>query len=325
MTPPATHLPFAWQALRGQRGLGRFLAVILAVTAGLLLGSRPFVALLRSSEVVRQRGLGGAVPAPDALGLRAWMFYGLQLLPFAVCLLALGVAVRWLHRRPVRSLVTGRARALRWRRIGAAALAWSLLMVAVDLAEAYALGRAYAIAFEPATFWPVAAVLLALIPLQIAFEELAIRGYLLQAATAASGRAWLGVAVSAVVFAGLHLGNPEVRAFGLPVMLAYYSAVALFLGGLAVLDDGLELPLGIHLATNLYSTLVVNFSSSALPTPSLFVKETVDAPLMLFAFLAQAIAFLAAFAKTRRANLAAFAEVPRGSATPLAPRDPLTP
>jgi hypothetical protein len=63
------------------------------------------------------------------------------------------------------------------------------------------------------------------------------------------------------------------------------------------MDDGLELALGIHAATNIYSALFVTFDESALPTAALFHLGSVDMDVMLIAFFVSAAVFVAIVSK----------------------------
>jgi hypothetical protein len=90
----------------------------------------------------------------------------------------------------------------------------------------------------------------------------------------------------------MHIMNPEVEAFGLELSMTYYIGVGLFLGILTLMDDGLELALGVHAATNIYSALFVTFDDSAVQTSALFHTSEVNMGWMLAGFFVAAIAFI---------------------------------
>ncbi len=81
-------------------------------------------------------------------------------------------------------------------------------------------------------------------------------------------------------------------------MVLYYFAVGGFLTFVTLRSNGLEVAIGIHAATNLFSALIVNYANSALKTePILFcsVFEPVGS-LVSFCIVA-AIFYLLMFGK----------------------------
>jgi membrane protease YdiL (CAAX protease family) len=131
-----------------------------------------------------------------------------------------------------------------------------------------------------------------LLPLQTSFEELLIRGYLMQKIGIATNKAWLAVLLSSLLFGAMHLGNPEIEEFGLGVMMTYYVSVAICLAVITILDDGLEYALGIHAATNIYGAAFVGYEGSALQTDALVRVDEVDPVLMLVIFYIAFFVFL---------------------------------
>jgi membrane protease YdiL (CAAX protease family) len=103
---------------------------------------------------------------------------------------------------------------------------------------------------------------------------------------------WVSVILTSVIFASLHLANPEISQFGFYVMVPYYFLAGLFLALITVFDHGLELALGVHWATNFYGATMVTFAGGAIQTDALFTQNNVNATLMLLAFLIQATIFI---------------------------------
>lgn len=90
-------------------------------------------------------------------------------------------------------------------------------------------------------------------PLQAAAEEFFFRGYLLQAIGSATGRAWVGVVGSALLFALMHgLQNPA--------LFAHRLVFGLVAGALVVLTGGLEAAIGAHIVNNISSYVYALFS-----------------------------------------------------------------
>jgi len=292
-------LPFTWQAEAGKNDWWRVLLTVTAVIVASIVGNLPLVGVLAMSSPVRQRGLDINNFTPDALGVDSTLFVALLLIPFVVGLLALWFCTKMLHGREPRTLLLGRASTIRWRRSGFAFLAWMVLSAASEFFSYFLNPESYAFTFSAWAFAKTFGVVALMIPLQIAFEEVFMRGYVLQQTTHYSRRPWLGLVLSTLIFGALHFQNPEVQQFGLAATAPYYLGVGFFLGLLTILDDGLELALGIHLATNVFGSVFVNFTGSALPTHSMFQASEINLPLMTLLFLVQAFVFFLLF---RRAN-----------------------
>ena len=81
---------------------------------------------------------------------------------------------------------------------------------------------------------------------------------------------WVALLLTGFAFGLLHGSNPEVDRFGFWVAMPQYILMGLLLGLVAIWDDGLELALGLHLANNIISSLVVTHDASALQTHALF-------------------------------------------------------
>ena len=90
---------------------------------------------------------------------------------------------------------------------------------------------------------PFLLVIAATTPLQAAAEEVVFRGYLLQAFGSLANRAWVGVVLSALVFAGLH-GSQN------PALFTDRLALGLIAGVLVWRTGGLEAAIAAHAVSN---------------------------------------------------------------------------
>ena len=104
------------------------------------------------------------------------------------------------------------------------------------------------------------------------------------------GNKWVPLVVTSIIFGLLHGMNPEVEKYGVVTMFVYYIGAGLFLGLITIMDDSLELALGVHAATNIFAALFLTCDGSALQTDALFRIQEVNASLMsVLFFLAAAI------------------------------------
>lgn len=249
--------------------------------------------------------LGGAasfaairpLSAPGAGGPLSW--YLVVNLPFPFLLAGVLIAVRFVHRRPLRTLVTTRARIDPGRIATAFALTLLLAGSATAVQMAHSPER-FAWTFD-ATRWLLSLPLIVVVTcLQTTAEELFFRGYLLQAVGVTTRRAWLLVLVNSVVFAAAHLGNPEMSSGALPVG-ALYLLLGAFFTVLTLRDGRLELALGAHAANNLMVALLVNHPNSALPTRAVWQVSELDPVFSLVSFLIGAAVFLIILTRRRPA------------------------
>jgi membrane protease YdiL (CAAX protease family) len=130
-------------------------------------------------------------------------------------------------------------------------------------------------------------------PLQVGFEELIFRGYLVQGMALAFRNGLVPVLITSLLFGLAHLGNPEVQKHGWSILLPYYCMNALFLGLITLLDEGLELALGMHLANNMVSGLLVTTPNSVIQPYTVFRVPAENPQTEIVAWLAMAVtAFL---------------------------------
>jgi len=132
--------------------------------------------------------------------------------------------------------------------------------------------------FSIQSFFFLLVICVFLLPFQTSFEELFFRGYLLQ---------WLGVLmkskfwpliVTSVAFGLLHAFNPEVATLGWSSMI-YYIGFGLFMGVITLMDDGLELALGFHWATNFVGFILVSNNWGVIQTET--VLKNIAEPSLL--------------------------------------------
>ena len=225
-----------------------------------------------------------AAPAPLVLVV--------TLLPFAAVHLTLALSLLFLHRRPLRSLVSPGG-AFRWRFLFLAGGAWLVLCGLVDGVQYLIDPSIYRWSFDAARFWPYLAVALLLLPVQTSAEELVFRGYLTQAFGLRARSLWVPLLAPALLFGLLHAANPEVAAYGWQFVMPQYLGIGLLLGWVTLRSQGLEIALGLHLANNLYTGLGVGLPQGALPSATLFTVENLDPMLNLILIFLAGLIFLA--------------------------------
>ena len=218
--------------------------------------------------------------------------------PFLVATL---LAVRFIHARPLKTLLTAEL-SVRWGRILAGAGTWLIIAALLSLVEALLYPGRYVLTFQPARLLLFALFALILVPIQTSAEELFFRGYLLQWMGLRLKNKWLLSLLNGILFFLPHAINPEMATNSLLIGLGYF-ATGFFLAFITLQDNGIELALGLHAANNLFAALFANYEVTALPSPSLFTVQVLDPVYSLVALIAGLILFyLVFFGLTRSGN-----------------------
>jgi uncharacterized protein len=212
------------------------------------------------------------------------------------------LAVRLIHARPLKTLVTGET-LIRWGRIFAGAGVWLLVAALLSLIESILYPGRYVLTFQPVLWLLFAALALILIPIQTSAEEFFFRGYLLQWIGLRLKNKWLLSLLNGALFFLPHAANPEMATNSILIGLSYF-AMGFFLTLITLQDHGLELALGMHASNNLFSALFANYDVTALPSPSLFTVQTLDPVFSLISLVVGMIVFYVVFFPITRSETA---------------------
>jgi membrane protease YdiL (CAAX protease family) len=270
-----TPLSFVEQAQLGRNAWWRYvLAIVLFVVLSAIFGAAAYALLAAAFYAIS----GGVLlwRAPYTAIDFGLIYFGFAMAVSGLGLPALFLAVKWLHRRPWRTLVIGPA-GFRWpafARSLALVLALGGLVFIVDYGIDPAGARFH---FDAHRFWPFLALTLLLVPFQTLAEEALFRGYILQGIARATASAAVRLAIPAFLFAVAHFHGAEVRVGGFWTA-SQYLVVAVYLTILALRGDGLEHAWGFHLGTNWLAFLLIGWSGSGLGIPTLFLSDQIGFP-----------------------------------------------
>jgi membrane protease YdiL (CAAX protease family) len=208
------------------------------------------------------------------LGLPENLILVVALFPSVVGAVTSWMLIQKMHHRPFSATVNGREH-IRWNHLFAGFLFWTLLMI-IFLATNYIISPDnFVLQFDSRKFIPLLIIALLFIPFQTTLEEYIFRGYIAQGIAAWTKNRWLVISIPGLLFGLMHYQNTEVVEHGFWVAMPPYIIFGLFFGLLAVLDDGIELPLGIHAANNIFTCLFVTNPSSSLQTPAIFEQQII--------------------------------------------------
>jgi CAAX protease family protein len=223
----------------------------------------------------------------SAMGIDLNLALFLALLMFVVMIAALIFFLKVLHQRHWKMLITPFEN-INWDKIFFSFFLWLAFTAVLELISYYTDPEVYTLTLDFTNFLILFVIIIILMPIQTSTEELFFRGYLMQGFGLLTKNKLGAILITSILFSLMHMMNPEVQEFGFGIMFTYYASVGFFLGLITVMDDSLELALGVHAATNMFSALFVSYEGGALKTYAIFNTEVVNVGLMLPIFFAVA-------------------------------------
>jgi len=215
----------------------------------------------------------------------------LLLLMFIFATLALYFVVKYLHQKEFLKIITPK-KAIDYNKILFGFGFWLVIMLALEAVSFYEMPENYEFRWNAVNFFFLLVISLVLLPIQTSFEELFFRGYLMQGLAFFVRNKWLPILITSVLFGLVHSLNPEVEKYGFWTMQSYYMIAGGFLALITVLDDSLELALGVHWATNFGGAVLLNYEGGVLKTDSLFMTKDINPLMMTCGFVISAIVFM---------------------------------
>lgn len=265
------------------------LSALLIVVFWQLLGAVPLLALMGWVTTDADPATAVDMTTLQFSGIHPlWGYLGLN---FTLLAMLLGVllAVRFIHQRPLHTLLTA-WQAFNWQRLWFAAALFFILVAAATLVDVLWHPELFSVTFVWQTFLTFLPIALIITPLQAAAEELLFRGYIMQGLGLLGWHPAVPIVGSALLFALAHLTNPEMNESAYLIPLLYFL-LGLFLAIITVKSQGLELAIGVHAANNLFTVLIMNYQGSALPSPSLFTASELNPLTGLISFVIIAAIF----------------------------------
>ncbi len=298
MTSEEEHKSFFIAAQQSNWSLWRTIATLALIVPGIFIGQIPLAIAI---QWVNPGAIGIDSSDPSSFGLDQNLTLFLLILTFAGGLLALMIGVKWIHNQPLLTLITPGK--IDWKKLFFSAGLWFGLTLLVELVLYLLAPMDYRWTFRPESFFPLMIVAMLFLPIQTTFEEVLFRGYLMQHIGLLLNNKLAALLITAIIFGLMHLANPEVKAFGLTRMMIYYIGFGVFLGLCTLLDNRLEIALGLHASTNIYGAMMVTFEESALQTPALITVDNLDIQGMLIMFFLVAFIFFIYLARCYRWRL----------------------
>ncbi len=261
------------QAFKGLHEWWRYLLGLLIVVVAVTIGQIPLTVAVFIKAFRNGDSIIGMEQTEMLSLLEPNLNLFLMLLSFAVGLLGLLLAVKYLHKQTITSLTTSRKK-IDWKRFWLIFFVWGIISSSMVLVDYFTSPANYVLNFKLVPFLILCVIAIIFVPLQTSFEEYLFRGYLMQGIGVIVKNKWVPLIITSLVFGLLHIANPEVDKLG-HVIMVYYIGTGLFLGILTLMDEGMELALGFHAANNLFTALLVTADWTVFQTHSV-LKDMSD-------------------------------------------------
>jgi len=190
-------------------------------------------------------------------------------------LLGVFIAVKFIHYRPVTTLITTKKK-IQWSRFLIGFLVYGILASLGTLIDYFISPETYSMTFDPSKFWIALPIILIMTPIQTTTEELVFRGYVIQSFGLKIKNGVILSLISGVLFTLPHLMNPEIYASNklgvfstICTILSYFVMGAVF-ALITIKTNSLEVAMGAHAVNNLFCFILVSYPDSALPTNTVF-------------------------------------------------------
>lgn len=285
---------FLQTGYKGKNESWMYVVMFFIVFFGSMLGQIPItIKAFFASGKDMQRWVESGQKSFADLGIDSNLYLFLILLSFIIPLLFFIPLVRKIHKKKIRWLVTSRKK-IDWSRFLFGVLVWggiTFLLLGSDILFS---PEKYVWNFKPIPFFTLCFIAIVFIPLQTSLEELLFRGYYMQGLALWIKNKWAPLLIMSVVFGLLHGLNPEIEKLGY-VALVFYIGTGLFFGVVSLMDEGIELAMGMHAVNNILAALFVTTDWTVFQTEALYIdisEPSLGAEMFLPVFVLYPVVFL---------------------------------
>ena len=201
------------------------------------------------------------------------------------------LAVKFIHKKSLKGLITHNYR-ISWTKVFFGLVVWLALLSIFELILYFVSPETYYLKANWDKVFILLLICITVLPIQTTLEELFFRSYVMKGIGLIARSKWIPLIITSILFGLVHSSNPEISKYGIVPMQLYYISAGLLLGIITIMDDGLELAIGVHAATNIYGALFVCYDGSVLQTDSIWHVTDINAWVMAVIFIVSGIIFL---------------------------------
>jgi membrane protease YdiL (CAAX protease family) len=192
------------------------------------------------------------------------------------CLLAAAVfLVKAFHNRTWTQVING-TNSVRWSHFFFGTAIWGIISIIAFAISYFAEEESLTLRFDAVKFIVLFLISTVFIPLQTTSEEFIFRGYLIQGVASWTKSRWWALILPGVLFGLMHGINPEIKEYGFWIMMPQYIFMGLMFGVITILDDGMEIAMGMHAINNFIACTLITYKGAALQTDALFIAGEVN-------------------------------------------------
>ncbi|MCU4155752.1 CPBP family intramembrane metalloprotease [Carboxylicivirga sp. A043] len=232
---------------------------------------------------------------PVSYGVNPTIALALMIFPFITMLIGFIACYKPFHGRNFKNVINGTT-SIRWRRI---IIGFAVCFVVASfflVVDYYMNIKKYELRLNWRALIPLAVVSFLLIPFQAFYEEIVFRGYIAQGVGRLFKNRLVVILVPSLLFALLHAFNPEVEKHGFWAMMPFYFIAGLTYAIISILDDGIELAMGLHAANNIFSSIFIVTEDSVFQTEALLLLKNVEINTEYLPFILSQIIIVGAIA-----------------------------
>jgi len=237
-----------------------------------------------------------------ALGIDLNLAFACLLFGFVIIFIAAIIFIKLIHGRSWQQVVNG-TNQVRWSRFFFGFLVWGVISLVLFAISCIMEPEVIQFRFEPLNFFILLILALIFIPIQSSSEEFLFRGYIAQGIASWTKSRWLAFLIPSLLFGLMHSFNPEIKEYGFWPMMTQYVFLGLVFGFMTIMDDGIELAMGVHVVNNLFGSVLFTFKGSALQTYALFEVAEINPVKEILPLVVSGIVLLAIFAAKYKWNL----------------------
>ena len=261
---------FLQTGYRGKNESWMYVIMFFIIFLGSMIGQIPITikAFFASGKDLQRFAESGQNSFAD-LGIDSNLYLFLLLLSFVIPLLLFIPFVRKINKKKIRWIVTSRQK-IDWSRFFFGIFIWGSITFLFLGSDILLSPEKYVWNFKPIPFLTLCFIAIVFIPLQTSLEELLFRGYYMQGLALWLKNKWAPLLIMSIVFGLLHGMNPEIEKLGY-IAFVFYIGTGLFFGVVSLMDEGIELAMGMHAVNNILAALFITTDWTVFQTEALYI------------------------------------------------------
>ncbi len=261
---------FIAQVFKGKNSVGRYVAAIFVIFIfWQVMGVIPLLLIASSYAPDASAFMESMQSNFMGLGIPKSLYLAALLSMFVFAFIGLYIAITKIHERPLKTVMTSREK-FDWGRVKFGFALWGLVLMIMTIADLLIRPEDFVLIFDWKKFLVLAAVAIALLPIQTTFEEVLFRGYFMQAIGGLTKNRWMPLIITSVIFGLVHGANPEIDKLG-PLAFVFYIGTGFLFGIMTLMDEGMELSVGFHAVNNLFAALMITTDWTVFQTDAVFM------------------------------------------------------